>query len=116
MDDPRSVIERGLARVESESYTLESFYRRRDRKRARQRLAAGVVGLAIAIGIAVAGSAILRSAPEKSPSGTKGTPVLRDGEVLQVAGDGVTLVGPRTRRQDVSASCIDVPIVHTSPR
>ncbi len=65
MDDPRSVIERSLARVESESYTLESFYRRRDRTRTRQRIAAGVVGLTIAIVLAiiVATSAILRSAP-----------------------------------------------------
>lgn len=62
--NPRNVIERNLTHVESESYTLESFYRRRDRKWARQRLAAGIVGLTIAIVIAVAGSAILRSAPE----------------------------------------------------
>jgi hypothetical protein len=51
MDDPRSVIERGLARAGSDSYTLESFYRRRDRKRARKRLTAGIVGLATAITI-----------------------------------------------------------------
>jgi dipeptidyl aminopeptidase/acylaminoacyl peptidase len=84
MDDPRSVIERSLTRVESESYTLESFYRRRDRKRTRQRLTAGIVGLAIAIMLALAGSAMIRSASERSPADTKGTPVLRDGEVLQV--------------------------------
>ena len=84
MDDPRSVIERSLSRVGSESYTLESFYRRRDRKQARQRLAAGIVGLTIAIVSAAAGSAILRSAPENPPAGTNGTPILRDGEVLQV--------------------------------
>jgi hypothetical protein len=110
MDDPRSVIERGFARVESESYTLESFYRRRDRKRTRQRLAAGVVGLAIAIGIAVAGSAILRSAPEKSPAGTRGTPVLREGEVLQVVdpfGPTATLVAtdPATGHQRTLRGC-----------
>ena len=63
---------------------LESFYRRRDRKRARKRFTAGIVGLAIAIVIAVVGSAILRSAPENPPAGTKGTPILREGEVLQV--------------------------------
>ena len=110
MDDPRSVIERGLARVESGSYTLESFYRRRDRKRTRQRLAAGVVGLAIAIGIAVAGSAILRSAPEKSPAATRGTPVLREGEVLQVVdpfGPTATLVAtdPATGHQRTLRGC-----------
>lgn len=84
MDDPRSVIERGLARAGSESYTLESFYRRRDRKRARKRFTAGVFGLAIAIAIALAGSAILRSASEDKDVGGKGARILRDGEVLQV--------------------------------
>ena len=95
MDDPRSVIERGLARAGSESYTLESFYRRRDRKRARTRFTAGVVGLAIAIAVAVVGSTILRSAPQDKDVGTKGPQILRDGEVLQVVdqfGDSATFV------------------------
>jgi hypothetical protein len=84
MDDPRSVIERGLARAGSDSYTLDSFYRRRDRKRARKRLTAGIVGLAIAVAMVVAGSAILRSAPEDKDVGTKAPRILREGEVLQV--------------------------------
>ena len=95
MDDSRSVIERGLARAGSESYTLESFYRRRDRKRARTRFTAGVVGLAIAIVLAVVGSAILRSAPEDKDVGGNGPQLLRDGEVLQVVdeyGDSATFV------------------------
>jgi dipeptidyl aminopeptidase/acylaminoacyl peptidase len=92
MDDPRSVIERTLTRVGSESYTLESFYRKRERKRARQRFTAGIVGLSIAIVIAVVGSAILRSAPEDKDVGGKGRQILRNGEVLQLADDYVTLV------------------------
>jgi hypothetical protein len=100
MADPRSVIERGLARAGSESYTLDSFYRRRDRKRARTRITAGVVGLAIAIVLAVIGSSILRSAPEDKDVGGKGPRILRDGEVLQVVdqfGPAATLRrhGPR---------------------
>ena len=87
MDDPRSVIERGLARAGSESYTLESFYRRRDRKRARTRVTAGVVGLGIAIAMVVVGSAILRSAPEDTDVGRRGPQILRDGEVLQLVDD-----------------------------
>ena len=92
MDDRRSVIERSLARVDSQSYTLESFYRKRERKRARKRVAAGIVGLSIAIVLAVVGSAILRSAPEDKDVGRKGPQILRNGEVLQLADDGVTLV------------------------
>jgi Tol biopolymer transport system component len=107
MDDPRNVIERSLSRVGSESYTLESFYRRRDRKRTRQRITAGIVGLAIAIVIAVAGPAILRSAPENPPAGTKGTPILREGEMLQVGDNGVTVVAsdPATGHQRVLHRC-----------
>jgi hypothetical protein len=109
MDDPRSVIERSLSRVGSESYTLESFYRRRDRKRARQRLAAGIVGLTIAIAIAAAGAAILRSAPDHLPANTR-TPILRDGEVLQIVdpfGPTATLVGtdPATGHQRTLHGC-----------
>ncbi len=92
---PGRVIERGLARAGSESYTLESFYRRRDRKRARTRFTAGVVGLAIAITVAIVGSAILRSAPENKDVGRNAPGILRDGEVLQVVdqfGDSATFV------------------------
>jgi Tol biopolymer transport system component len=111
MNDPRSVIERSLSRVGSESYTLESFYRRRDRKRTRQRLAAGVVGIAIAIGIAVTGSAILRSAPDHLPADTRG-PILRQGEVLQVVdenSDSASLVAtdPATGRQRILHGCTE---------
>jgi Tol biopolymer transport system component len=110
MSDSRSVIERSLSRVESESYTLETFYRRRDRKRTRQRLTAGVVGIAIAILIAAAGSAILRSAPENPPAGTSRTPILREGEVLQVVdpfGPTATLVAtdPATGHQRILQGC-----------
>ena len=113
MNDPRNVIERSLSRVGSESYTLESFYRRRDRKRTRQRITAGVVGLAIAIVIAVAGTAILRSAPENPPAGTKGTPILREGEVLQVGDNDVTVVAtdPVTGHQRVLHRC-DCQVIH----
>ena len=110
MPDPRSVIERSLNRVGSESYTLESFYRKRDRKRARQRLTAGIVGLSIAIAIVVVGSAILRSAPEDLDVGRKGPQILRNGEVLQVVdenGPMATLVAtdPATGDQRILRRC-----------
>ena len=110
MDDPRSVIERGLARAGSESYTLDSFYRRRDRKRARTRITAGVVGVAIAIVLALIGSAILRSATEDKDVGRKGPPILRNGEVLQVVDQfapAATLVAtdPATGQQRILHGC-----------
>lgn len=112
MDDPRSVIERSLARAGSESYTLESFYGRRDRKRTRQRLAAGVVGLTIAIAIVLAGSAILRSAPDHLPADTRGTRILREGEVLQVVDENsssasLVATDPVTGRQRILHGCTE---------
>ena len=108
MVDPRSVIERSFTRAGSESYTLESFYRKRDRKRARQRFTAAIVGLAIGIVLAVVGSAILRS--EGLPVGRKGPRILREGEVLQVVdpfGPTATLVAtdPATGHQRTLRGC-----------
>lgn len=110
MDDLRSVIERSLTRVGTESYTLDSFYRRRDRQRHRQRLAAGIVGLAIAIVLAVVGSAILRSAPDDQDVGRNGPQILREGEVLQVVdpfAPTATLVAtdPATGHQRILSGC-----------
>jgi hypothetical protein len=110
MADSRSVIERGLARAGSESYTLDSFYRRRDRKRARKRLTAGIVGLAIAIAMVVAGSAILRSAPEDKDVGRKGPQILREGEVLQVVDEfgawSLVATDPTTGHQRILQGCL----------
>jgi Tol biopolymer transport system component len=83
---------------ESERYTIhhgafDRMARRRDRKRRNERIAALVVGLAIAIGIVVVGSAMLRSAHDPKPADTKHHSLLREGEVLKLRGDdGSTLV------------------------
>jgi len=105
MPEPRSVIERSLASVGTEAYTLASFHRRRDRRRTRQRLAAGAVGLAIAL--AVTGSVILRSAPDDVPADT---PILRDGEVLQLVDENgpmaaLVATDPATGDQRVLYGC-----------
>ena len=109
MSDVRTILERGVSGATPPPDGFERMLRRRDRKRRNERIAAGVVALAITIGIAVGGSAILRSAPENPPVGTKGTPILREGEVLQVGGDGVTLVAsdPATGHQRVLHRCAD---------
>ena len=74
MSDVRTILERGVSGATPPPDGFERMLRRRDRKRRNERIAAGVVALAITIGIAVGGSAILRSAPENQPAGTKGTP------------------------------------------
>ena len=79
-------------RRESERYTIrhgafDRMTRRRDRKRRNERIAALVVGLAIAIGIVAVGSAILLSAHERIPVDRKHHALLREGEVLELGGD-----------------------------
>ena len=47
MNDYRSVLERDLARVGPAPFAFDDVARRRDRKRRNQRIAAGVVGIAV---------------------------------------------------------------------
>ena len=47
MPEARSLLERVMERVELGPFTLEEFHNRRDRKRRNQRIAAGVVGIAV---------------------------------------------------------------------
>jgi hypothetical protein len=47
MPDPRSILERAMERVALQPFTLDGFHARRERKRRNQRIAAGVVGIAV---------------------------------------------------------------------
>ena len=47
MAEARSLLEREMERVELRPFTLDGFYGRRDRKRRNQRIAAGIVGIAV---------------------------------------------------------------------
>jgi hypothetical protein len=47
MPETRPLLERVMERVELRPFTLEGFHDRRDRKRRTQRIAAGVVGIAV---------------------------------------------------------------------
>jgi hypothetical protein len=107
MSDVRTILERGVGGAAPPPDGFERMLRRRDRKRRNERIAAGVVGLAIAISIAVVGSAILRSAP--APADRTQHPILHEGEVLEIAEDGVTLVATdtTTREQRPLARCTD---------
>jgi tricorn protease-like protein len=101
---------------ESERYTirhgaLDRMTRRRDRKRRNERFAALVVGLAIAIGIVVVGSAMLRSAHEPKP-GNKHHSMVREGEVLEIGDDGATLVATDTiTKVQRIVACADCPLL-----
>ena len=49
MADPRATVERALGGAEVRPITLDAFHTRRERKRRNQRLAAGAVGVSIAL-------------------------------------------------------------------
>ena len=59
MADPRTIVERELGRVDVRPFTLDTFHSRRERTRRNQRLAAGAVGVSIALAIAVVASQLL---------------------------------------------------------
>jgi hypothetical protein len=68
MTEYTTLFEQTSARFELPDLPLEGVLRRRDRKRRNQRIAAGAVGLAIAIASIALGSVVLRSAREPQPA------------------------------------------------
>jgi Tol biopolymer transport system component len=105
MSEYRAILEQTRERFPTPELPLEGIYRLRDRRRRNQRLAAGAVGLAIAIGILVTGSAVLRSEPEPQP--VDKTRVIREGEVLEVGADGLVATDTSTGDQRSLARCAD---------
>ena len=73
MIDERKVFERSFRRYEPEGGSFERLARRRDRKRRNQRIAAGVVGIAVfvaAVWIVTSGGVFDRSPTSVVPAGT----------------------------------------------
>jgi WD40 repeat protein len=101
MSEYRDVLERSRREVGPSRLELDRVYRRRDRKRRNERLAAGAVGLAIGIALVTLGSAYLRSAREPQPAdwplpGVTTKPLMREGEVLTGPLDRQSLVAIET--------------------
>ena len=88
MPETRQLLERVMERVELRPFTLEGFHDRRDRKRRNQRIAAGVVGIAVfvaAIWIVASGGPFDRSTPAV-PGGSE------TGPAQSSTNEGVTLL------------------------
>jgi len=101
MTEYTTLFEQTSARFEVPDLPLEGVLRRRDRKRRNQRIAAGAVGLAIAIASMVVGSALLRSAREPQPADwplprITATLIVKPGEVLTRPLDRESLVATDT--------------------
>jgi hypothetical protein len=83
MIDERDLLEQALRRFEPEPGLTDRIYRRRDRKRRNQRIAAGVVGIAVfvgAVGIVTSVSSLDRSETSVVPGGDVTGPAAPDEE------------------------------------
>ena len=94
MPDHRSVLERGLQEFRAPELPLEAILRRRDRRRRNQRIAAGVVGLAIGIAAILIGASLIRA--DKMTPATPELPYRHNGVIALLGGDTLTLFDPRT--------------------
>jgi TolB protein len=89
MADPRATVERALGGAEVRPITLDAFHTRRERKRRDQRLAAGAVGISIAL----AGAFIAARVLDVYGDRTAGQPV-RNGAIAFEGDRGLYLSGP----------------------
>jgi WD40 repeat protein len=85
MTEYRSVLERARSNFRMPDLPLEGVLRRRERRQRNQRIAAGIVGLLIAIAAAAGGATLLRSDPRPADDEQPSlAPILREGEILEV--------------------------------
>jgi hypothetical protein len=113
MADLKTLVEREMDRAGSPSYAFEDLVARRDRRRRNQRIAAGVVGILIAIAVAAGGAALLRSDPQ--PADDDHTispfpipPAMHNGPLTLFSGfglDGARELGTDGRRGDRLVDC-----------
>jgi hypothetical protein len=93
MTDHRALLEETRDRFPEPSMPVERIYRARDRRRRSQRVAAGVVGLAIAGAAIVVGSSVVRSGDEPPHVPASQLPT---GRIALPTCDTVMLLDPRT--------------------
>jgi Tol biopolymer transport system component len=103
MSDLRDQLERASREFPTPEMPFEGILRRRDRKHRNERLAAGVVGVVIALMVVLIGTSILRS--NELPAIPPPPPAPHDAEVTWMTDAGIVGVDPETgvRRRIVSA-------------
>jgi Tol biopolymer transport system component len=122
MIDERDLLERALLGFEPQPGLTERVYRRREQKRRNQRIRAGVLGLAIAIGVGWLGVNAIRSTPPPADRPTPSPGILRtNGEVLSFTGNSggshrvpsdLVAVNPETGEERVLVE--DLRVVHSA--
>ena len=101
MPDYRSMMERDLKHIGPASFGFEDLARRRDRKQRNQRLAAGAVGVAIALGLCVVLLAAVIARSHRVPAGpAPSTPALGHN-------GAITVFGRLADRGSLSALAVD---------
>jgi Tol biopolymer transport system component len=94
MSEYRTALEQTRERFPAPELPLERVLRRRDRRRRNQRLAAGAVGLAIALAAILIGTSVIRSDVERPAHLTP--PQIHNGLIALPGGDTLTLLDPQT--------------------
>ena len=108
MTEVRSVLERARANFPAPDLRLDDILLRRERKQRNQRVAAGIVGLLIAIAVAAGGAALLRSDGRPAVDERSSLPpLLREGEVMTSRRGWFVAFNPttETRRRLVEWGC-----------
>ena len=85
MIDEREIVRRAVEGLKPPGPALDRLLRRRDRHQRNQRIAAGIVGIAVALAVLVGGVSLLRSSPQPATtvSPTPDLPLLlQPGEFL----------------------------------
>lgn len=103
MTDPRTILERELREVEVPPFTLEAFHARRDRKRRRDRVAAGLLGCAVTLLVAVFAVRALSGDTSRGP-GTEPSPSVPPVETTRFESSlyGYALIHPATWKAESS--------------
>jgi Tol biopolymer transport system component len=96
MNEYRPILERLGESFSAPDLTLDRVLRRRDRLRQGRRIAAGIVGVGIAIAVAIGGATLLRSAPTPAVDEPQLSPVLHaNGRIVVSQGlRGIWILDP----------------------
>jgi Tol biopolymer transport system component len=78
MNETKQLLERARAQFPPPTDVMDAILRRRDRKRRNQRIAAGVVGIAVALAVALGGASLLRSQPVPADEPQRISPAVPD--------------------------------------
>ena len=113
MDDLGTLVRDEMARAGSPSYSFNDLGRRRDRKRRNQRIAAGVVGIAVfvaAVWIVTTGGSFDRTQPaiQPTPTPTAIPGYQQNGEILVLKDGAFTQIDPVTGKV-VTGNGVELP-------